>query len=277
MGSCLSCESRWTSSPTVAKKWKFSTITSFEQNNNEDKRLHRGHNYFSLNRPTEIASLFSQQGKKAMLALEKFGSTTKDSKNELNKFGSRTEYTTFYDGLGPQGHMVAKRIRDFLPLKLSEHWEVKILRKIGSNFETNPNCVCGTTSVTLVTKGKDLTIGNSEESRAVLGMRDANNAFVPVQLSVGEDEFVLLTTAGVWDKLLNEDVISTVANSPSRLCAARAVVNVVFDKWMRTYRLSKVDAIDCPVVCLFLNEPRQRNTRPHVCSRPEQFLERLWL
>ncbi|XP_047969099.1 probable protein phosphatase 2C 18 [Salvia hispanica] len=185
MGLCLSCESRWTSSPTVAKKWKFSTITSFEQKNNEDKGLHHGHRHFSLNRPTEVASLFSEQGKKAMLALEKFGSTTENSsKNELNEFGSRTEYTAFLDGQGPQGHMVAKRVRDFLPLKLSEQWEVKILKKNTCNFEPNQKCVCGTTSVTLVTKGKDLTIGNSGESRVVLGMRYANSLFVPVQLSV---------------------------------------------------------------------------------------------
>lgn len=30
-----------------------------------------------------------------------------------------------FDGHGPFGHMVAKRVRDSLPLKLSAHWEVK--------------------------------------------------------------------------------------------------------------------------------------------------------
>lgn len=31
-----------------------------------------------------------------------------------------------FDGHGPYGHMVAKRVRDHLPLKLNTHWEVNI-------------------------------------------------------------------------------------------------------------------------------------------------------
>ena len=31
-----------------------------------------------------------------------------------------------FDGHGPLGHMVAKRVRDSLPLKLSAHWEVNL-------------------------------------------------------------------------------------------------------------------------------------------------------
>lgn len=43
-----------------------------------------------------------------------------------------------FDGHGPYGHMVAKRVRDSLPLKLSAHWEVNIksdevLREISLN------------------------------------------------------------------------------------------------------------------------------------------------
>lgn len=31
-----------------------------------------------------------------------------------------------FDGHGPYGHMVAKRVRDNLPLKLSAYWEAKV-------------------------------------------------------------------------------------------------------------------------------------------------------
>lgn len=37
-----------------------------------------------------------------------------------------TVFCGVFDGHGPYGHMVAKRVRDSLPLKLSAHWEVSI-------------------------------------------------------------------------------------------------------------------------------------------------------
>lgn len=55
--------------------------------------------------------------------------------SELQNFGSRAD-TTFcgvFDGHGPSGHMVSKRVRNFLPMKLSEHWEDN--RKSVSNSE----------------------------------------------------------------------------------------------------------------------------------------------
>lgn len=43
-------------------------------------------------------------------------------------FGSRTDtiFCGVFDGHGPYGHMVAKRVRDNLPLKLSAYWEAKV-------------------------------------------------------------------------------------------------------------------------------------------------------
>ncbi|KAM3359622.1 hypothetical protein P3S68_019333 [Capsicum galapagoense] len=43
-------------------------------------------------------------------------------------FGSRTDtvFCGVFDGHGPHGHMVAKRVRDSLPSKLSAHWEVNL-------------------------------------------------------------------------------------------------------------------------------------------------------
>lgn len=50
-----------------------------------------------------------------------------------------------FDGHGPLGHMVAKRVRDSLPLKLSAHWEVNlkssndVLREILDSEGTSSN------------------------------------------------------------------------------------------------------------------------------------------
>ncbi|XP_077215449.1 putative protein phosphatase 2C 66 isoform X1 [Tasmannia lanceolata] len=41
----------------------------------------------------------------------------------------------------------------------------------------------------------------------------------------GRDEFVVLATDGVWDVLLNKEVVDIVASAPSRATAARALVD----------------------------------------------------
>ncbi|XVE90612.1 hypothetical protein DITRI_Ditri20bG0091700 [Diplodiscus trichospermus] len=49
----------------------------------------------------------------------------------FQNFGSRTDtvFCGVFDGHGPYGHLVAKRVRDHLPLRLSSHWEVNISRE----------------------------------------------------------------------------------------------------------------------------------------------------
>ncbi|GKD47586.1 probable protein phosphatase 2C 33, partial [Tanacetum coccineum] len=77
-------------------------------------------------------------------------------------FGSRTDtvFCGVFDGHGPFGHMVAKRVRDSLPLKLSAHVEVN-------------------------KKGPGSYIGNVGDSRAILGTRDVkSNSLVAVQLTI---------------------------------------------------------------------------------------------
>ncbi|KAG6393834.1 hypothetical protein SASPL_144408 [Salvia splendens] len=125
-----------------------------------------------------------------------------------------------------------------------------------------------------------LTIGNIGDSRAVLGLRDEENAFVPV-MNVDHDELVVLEPARVWDELCNGDVQAVVSRSPTRLCAARAVVNAAHTGWRHKY---KVDDDECAVVCLFLDSPQESDmgemrtkTGLHICSRPLQFVERVWL
>ncbi|KAA8538863.1 hypothetical protein F0562_025555 [Nyssa sinensis] len=127
MGSCLSTESRSplpnSPTPTLGIRRKSSKKRLGSRNSSFDYRreeqLHRIQGRMFLNGSSEVASLFSQQGKKG---------TNQDAMIVWENFGSRTDtvFCGVFDGHGPYGHMVAKRVRDSLPLKLSSHWEVNI-------------------------------------------------------------------------------------------------------------------------------------------------------
>ncbi|PHT82531.1 putative protein phosphatase 2C 33 [Capsicum annuum] len=138
MGSCLSSDSRSPhpgSPATPVRRRRSSKRRSGSRNSSFDyhkeELLHRIPGRMFLNGSSEVASLFSQQGKKG---------TNQDAMIVWENFGSRedTVFCGVFDGHGPFGHMVAKRVRDALPLKLSTHWEVNIksedvLREISLN------------------------------------------------------------------------------------------------------------------------------------------------
>ncbi|GAB2287142.1 Probable protein phosphatase 2C 33 [Dionaea muscipula] len=143
MGSCLSSESRspLPSSQSAAlgvrkkksskKRHGFGGSLDYKKEEHLHLHLHRVPGRLFVNGATEFASLFTQQGKKG---------TNQDAMLVWENFGSRHD-TTFcgvFDGHGPYGHMVAKRVRDSLPLKLSSQWEVnakseEVLREISLN------------------------------------------------------------------------------------------------------------------------------------------------
>nr|XP_027087167.1 probable protein phosphatase 2C 33 [Coffea arabica]XP_027087168.1 probable protein phosphatase 2C 33 [Coffea arabica] len=170
MGSCLSTESRspLPSSPTssVGRKRKgslkrrpVSRNSSFDYKREE--MLHRIPGRLFLNGSSEVASLFTQQGKKG---------TNQDAMIVWENFGSRTDtvFCGVFDGHGPYGHMVAKRVRDCLPLKLSAHWEVNIknddvLREISQNRTVSMNSEDTTYS----------SVSVDEEARVSIGVEDA--------------------------------------------------------------------------------------------------------
>ncbi|KAL3523315.1 hypothetical protein ACH5RR_016149 [Cinchona calisaya] len=139
MGSCLSTESRsplpGSPNSSVIRKRKSLKRRQGSRNSSFDYKreemLHRIPGRMFLNGSSEVASLFTQQGKKG---------TNQDAMIVWENFGSRTDtvFCGVFDGHGPYGHMVAKRVRDSLPLKLSAHWEVNIrgddvLREISQN------------------------------------------------------------------------------------------------------------------------------------------------
>ncbi|KAJ6877581.1 hypothetical protein NC651_030360 [Populus alba x Populus x berolinensis] len=162
MGSCLSAESRsprpgTPSSPAFGvRKRKKSKKRPGSRNSSFDFRreepLHRIPGRLFLNGSSDIASLFTQQGKKgtnqdAMIVWEVYVCTHYDGNfNVYLNFGSRTDavFCGVFDGHGPYGHMVAKRVRDSLPLKLTAHWEMNatseaVLKEISLNTTGSMN------------------------------------------------------------------------------------------------------------------------------------------
>ncbi|KAM0063666.1 putative protein-serine/threonine phosphatase [Helianthus debilis subsp. tardiflorus] len=88
----------------------------------EERALHQIPGRVFGNGSSSIASLYTQQGKKgtnqdAMIVWEKFSST------------NEAVFCGVFDGHGPYGHMVARKVRDYLPVLLSTHW------KTGSDVE----------------------------------------------------------------------------------------------------------------------------------------------
>ncbi|KAL7110000.1 hypothetical protein ACP275_06G210100 [Erythranthe tilingii] len=143
MGSCLSCESSRSpraGSPMGVRKRKGGSKRRMGSRNSSfdyrsEEQLHRTPGRMFLNGSSDTASLFTQQGRKG---------TNQDAMIVWENFGSRTDtvFCGVFDGHGPYGHMVAKRVRDCLPLKLSSHWEVnikndEILRDVSLNTSSS--------------------------------------------------------------------------------------------------------------------------------------------
>ncbi|CAL9748109.1 unnamed protein product [Musa acuminata subsp. burmannicoides] len=94
----------------------------------EEDELDRVPGRMFLNGTSEAACLYTQQGRKgtnqdAMIVWENF-SLTKD-----------TIFCGVFDGHGPSGHMVSKKVRDSLPLKLSTQWRASL----NSHESPDPN------------------------------------------------------------------------------------------------------------------------------------------
>ncbi|CDY21964.1 BnaC09g00700D [Brassica napus] len=138
--------------------------------------------------------VFTQQGRKginqdAMIVWEDFMS----------------EDVTFcgvFDGHGPFGHLVARKVRDTLPVKLQSFFHAlqskqngrfrrkaffKSFKAMDKELRSHPNvdCFCsGSTAVTILKQGSNLFMGNIGDSRAILGSKDSNDTMVATQLTV---------------------------------------------------------------------------------------------
>ncbi|KAF8655476.1 hypothetical protein HU200_061127 [Digitaria exilis] len=115
-----------------------------------------------------------------------------------------TVFCGVFDGHGPHGHIVARKVRDTLPSKdkstlsgqKEEHHEFlctmkdsfrKAFRVTDKELKLHHNIdsICsGSTAVTVIKQGQDLIVGNLGDSRAVLGTRDQKGRLVAHQLTV---------------------------------------------------------------------------------------------
>ncbi|PKI66904.1 hypothetical protein CRG98_012667 [Punica granatum] len=141
MGSCFSLEGRTPipSSPTSPtggiQKWKPSYKKKLDLTYWREEPLHKIPGRLYMNGSNEFASLFTMQGKKG---------TNQDA---MIVWDSRkdTVFCGVFDGHGPNGHLVAKRVRDSLPVKLSSHWKVNVngedvLREISTKSTVSQSC-----------------------------------------------------------------------------------------------------------------------------------------
>ncbi|XP_047313873.1 probable protein phosphatase 2C 52 [Impatiens glandulifera] len=159
-------------------------------------------NRIIMNGNSTTSCVFTQQGRKGI---------NQDAMIVWDDF--MPEDVTFcgvFDGHGPNGHLVARRVRDVFPLKLlsffSSHdskssgdreedklhslWRdlfLKSYKAMDKELSTHPSldCFCsGSTSITLLKQGSNLFMGYIGDSRAVMGSKDENDSMVAIQLTV---------------------------------------------------------------------------------------------
>ncbi|KAF3776760.1 putative protein phosphatase 2C 33 [Nymphaea thermarum] len=122
MGSCLSTDGSSSYTPYTPRNKKVKKKNGMRGPSFDSKReelLLKIPGRMFLNEASKVASLFTQQGRKGL---------NQDAMIVWENFGSRTDtvFCGVFDGHGPFGHLVAKRVRDSLPFKLSAHWQVNI-------------------------------------------------------------------------------------------------------------------------------------------------------
>lgn len=154
---------------------------------------------FSNDGRSRTASVFTQQGRKGI---------NQDAMLIWDGFGGEEDGVLcgVFDGHGPHGHLVARRVRDSLPLRLmsaaraspksgldmpAAAWRkafARAYKAMDKDLRSHPalDSFCsGSTAVTVLKLGSDLYMANIGDSRAVLGSRDAaGGGMLAVQLTV---------------------------------------------------------------------------------------------
>uniref|UniRef100_A0A0D9X0F1 protein-serine/threonine phosphatase n=1 Tax=Leersia perrieri TaxID=77586 RepID=A0A0D9X0F1_9ORYZ len=151
---------------------------------------------FSNDGRSRTAVVYTQQGRKGI---------NQDAMLVWDGFGGEDDGVLcgVFDGHGPHGHVVARRVRDALPLRLmsaaraggadmpAAAWRkafARAYKAMDKDLRSHPSldCFCsGSTAVTVLKLGSDLYMANIGDSRAVLGSREATGGgMVAVQLTV---------------------------------------------------------------------------------------------
>lgn len=126
MGACCSSSSSSSSSSSMGtgrsrkkRKLEKSIFSSAGNSGFEESELHRNPDRKFVNSFSECACLHTQQGMKG---------TNQDAMLVWENFSSQedTIFCGVFDGHGPYGHLVSKKVRDSLPLKLCAQWKVTL-------------------------------------------------------------------------------------------------------------------------------------------------------
>ncbi|CAN1354034.1 Probable protein phosphatase 2C 6 [Linum perenne] len=101
----------------------------------KESSLHHIEGRMAMNGCTKITCLHTQQGKKG---------TNQDAMIVWENFGSRSDavFCGVFDGHGPSGHMVSRKVRDSLPILLSNSLE-KTGNTLGSMDSEESSSACG--------------------------------------------------------------------------------------------------------------------------------------
>uniref|UniRef100_A0A2P2JL21 protein-serine/threonine phosphatase n=1 Tax=Rhizophora mucronata TaxID=61149 RepID=A0A2P2JL21_RHIMU len=157
-----------------------------------------------------FASAFSKRGQKGI---------NQDCLVVWEEFGCQEDmiFCGVFDGHGPWGHFVAKRVRESFPSYLLCNWQetlaltlldlrfgveldrdlqqfdiwkksyLKTYAEIDQELKENPmidSFSSGSTALTIIKQGEHLVIANVGDSRAVLAATSDNGSLVPLQLTV---------------------------------------------------------------------------------------------
>ncbi|XP_042418481.1 probable protein phosphatase 2C 33 isoform X1 [Zingiber officinale] len=139
MGSCLSADgqsggsgpsSQATPSPASEARRQRGRSKWWPRASPEEEELYGIPGRKFRNGSTSAASLFTQQGKKG---------TNQDAMIVWENFGDRSDtvFCGVFDGHGPNGHMVAGKVRDILPLNLRASWQLIIGNDQSKENNTN--------------------------------------------------------------------------------------------------------------------------------------------
>ncbi|XP_047328152.1 probable protein phosphatase 2C 34 [Impatiens glandulifera] len=166
----------------------------------------RSSGFVSVEGSNNFASVFSRRGEKGVnqdccIVWEGFG------------FENDMIFCGIFDGHGPWGHFVAKRVRETMPTSLLSNWQETIAEDFLENPEKNVHkfniwkhsylktCAAvdrdllhsrkidafnsGTTGLTIVRQGEQIFVANVGDSRAVLGtISEEDGRLVAVQLTI---------------------------------------------------------------------------------------------
>ncbi|KAL2470304.1 putative protein phosphatase 2C 73 [Abeliophyllum distichum] len=208
-----------------------------------------------------FASVHSKRGKKGI---------NQDRFIVWEEFGCQDDMTFcgIFDGHGPWGHIVAKRVRELMPSSLLRNWQEAValnLLNSGDNLGSNTNhflfdiwkqsyfktcsavdqelqqCAgidsfySGTTALTVVRQGNLIVVANVGDSRAVLATTSDEGRLIPV-----------------WDVISNQEAIEIVSSTPDREETAKRLVQRAVCAWKRKGRAAAMD--DISAICLFFHE-----------------------